>query len=277
MPSPISDAQWHAVRVSLKHAGDRFAELVSSRDPDAKATQDWTVADTAAHVAVIAKLYTAQIGAEETPHPLPSLRSTVLTTTVDTVSDLNATALARFTERDTGRIIEQLQADIDVILRISDGLDPEEPLPWLGDSRVPRAGVLAHLVNELLIHGWDIARWRIPPQDAALFVDLFLVGLLRHDPGHLLANDEPPRERRIAVQFRSDHTNPVTLVLHRGKVTVEDPRDDNDVRLRFDPPTLNLMNFHRVSKARAVLTGKIGISGPKPWLLPRFLKTVRLP
>ncbi|WP_370943138.1 maleylpyruvate isomerase N-terminal domain-containing protein [Amycolatopsis sp. cg5] len=277
MPSPITDVQWQTVRTSLKHTADRFAELVLAREPGAKATQDWTVADTAAHVAVIARLYTAQIGSGAATDPLPSLRSTVLTTTVDTVSDLNAAALAQFTERDTGAIIEQLRADIDVILRVSDGLDPEEPLPWLGDSRVPRAGVLAHLVNELLIHGWDIGRWRIPPEDAALFHDLFLVGLLRHDPGHLLDNDEPPREKRIAVQFRSDHTKPVTLVLHRGKVTVEDPRADNDVRLRFDPPTLSLVNFHRVAKARAVLTGKIAISGPKPWLLPRFLKTVRLP
>ncbi|MFD8500104.1 maleylpyruvate isomerase N-terminal domain-containing protein [Amycolatopsis sp. NPDC059657] len=274
MPSPITDIHWQAVRASLKHTGDRFAELVSASDPDAKATKDWTVADTAAHVAVIARLYAGQVGSGQAPSPL---RAAALTTTVDTVSDLNATALAHFTERDTGRIIERLQSDIDVILQVSEGLDPGEPLPWLGDSRVPRAGVLAHLVNELLIHGWDIGRWPIPPCDAALFFDLFLVGMLRRDSGHLLDNDEPPREQRIAVGFRSDYTKPVTLVLHRGEVTVEEPRDDNDVRLRFDPATLNLMNFHRVGKARAVLSGKIVVSGPRPWLLPRFLKTVRLP
>lgn len=274
MPSPIADLQWQVVRASLKHIGDRFAELVSAGDPAAKATKDWTVADTAAHVAVIAGLYAAQVGSGQTPSPL---RAAALTTTVDTVSDLNAAALTQFAERDTDRIVEKFQSDIDVILQVSADLDPEEPLPWLGDSRVPRAGVLAHLVNELLIHGWDIGRWAIPPRDAALFVDLFLVGMLRHDSGHLLDNDEPPREQRIAVAFRSDYTKPVTLVLHRGKVTAEEPRDDNDACLRFDPATLNLMNFHRVSKARAVLSGKIVVSGLRPWLLPRFLKTVRLP
>jgi len=37
------------------------------------------------------------------------------------------------------------------------------------------------------------------------------------------------------------------------------------------------MLFHRISKARAVLSGKLRISGPRPWLLPGFLRVVRAP
>jgi hypothetical protein len=153
---------------------------------------------------------------------------------------------------------------------------------WLGDSRVPLSGVLSHLINELQIHGRDIARaartpWAIPPREAALFFEVFFVELLRHGVGRLLDNDEPPRDRRIAVGFRSDHTRPVTIVLHKGVVSVEEPGGATDARITFDPVTLNQMLFHRVSKPRAVLTGKIAIRGPRPWLLAPFLRTVRCP
>jgi hypothetical protein len=37
------------------------------------------------------------------------------------------------------------------------------------------------------------------------------------------------------------------------------------------------MLFHRISKPRAVLTGKVVVRGRRPWLLPTFLRTVRCP
>ena len=47
--------------------------------------------------------------------------------------------------------------------------------------------------------------------------------------------------------------------------------------MTFDPATLNLMLFGRISRVRAAVTGKLVISGRRPWLLPTFLRTVRLP
>ena len=42
----------------------------------------------------------------------------------------------------------------------------------------------------------------------------------------------------------------MTIVLHRGLVSVAEQGGDPDVRISFDPPTLNLMMFHRVGKVR---------------------------
>lgn len=39
----------------------------------------------------------------------------------------------------------------------------------------------------------------------------------------------------------------------------------------------NLMLFGRMSRVRAALTGKVLVSGPRPWLLPAFLRTVHMP
>ncbi len=245
-------------------------------------TADWTVADTVAHVVLIAKMYSSMVRPDAAPLLDARAQGQVQKTTVDTVSVLNTLVLKDFPERDLGVLTAELLAAIDEVLRVTEDADPATPLDWLGDSKVPLAGVLAHLVNELQIHGWDIAKavklpWTIPPGDAALFFDLFLVGVLTHDIGHLLDTDEPPRERRIAVAFRSAYTTPVVLVLHRGRVTVEEPGGPVDARISFDPPSLNLMLFHRVGRARSALTRKIVVSGRRPWVLPAFLRVVRLP
>jgi uncharacterized protein (TIGR03083 family) len=272
---PITDEVWSATRAALTVTSARFLDLVTESNARTMATADWTVADTLAHVGSIADMYTRLVRSGDPRH------DNVLTTTVDTVADLNAQVLAQFTERDPATLTERLRADVDDVLTATESADPAAAVPWLGDSRVAICGVFAHLINELHIHGRDIARatgtpWHIPPADAALFFEVFFVEMIRRDVGHLLDNDEPPSDRRIAVEFRSRHTTPVTIVLRRGVVTVEPP-GDADVRISFDPVALNLMLFHRIGKARAALTGKVRVSGRRPWLLPTFLRTVRCP
>ena len=277
----VVSEQWPVVRDALSAATGRFADLVAASDPRALATPDWTVADTAAHVVAIAAIYTTLLAPDGAEVTDPALAERIPTVTVDTVADLNDLALRRFTERDPVALAAMLRSMAASIAEMTAGTDPERTVPWLGGSKVPVAGVLAHLVNEMLVHGWDIARgvgtrWAIPAGEAALFFELFIVGLMRHGVGHLL-DGEPPGERRIAVAFRSRHTTPVTLVLHRGRVTVGEPDEPVDARLRFDPAVLNLVLFGRVSRARAALTGRLRVSGRRPWLLPEFLRTVRLP
>jgi hypothetical protein len=175
-----------------------------------------------------------------------------------------------------------LRDHVDLMLTASRSHDPAETFSWLGGARLPLAGMFAHMVNELLIHGNDIARavqvpWAMPPEDAALFFDLFYVGLVSGNTGRLLDGSKRPLKRRIAVDFRSGYTIPVTLVVCNGKVAIEPAGPRVDATVRFDPAALNMMMFGRISKSRAVLTRKIVISGRRPWLMPAFLRTVRLP
>jgi len=88
--------------------------------------------------------------------------------------------------------------------------------------------------------------------------------------------DRPAHSRRIAVEFRSRYTTPVTLVRDE-KVTVTEAGGTPDVRVHFEPVTLSLTMFGRISRPRAALSGKLRVGGPRPWLLPAFLRTVRLP
>ncbi|CCH33236.1 hypothetical protein BN6_59800 [Saccharothrix espanaensis DSM 44229] len=269
------------VREVLPVVAARFADLVARAPaPGAMATRDWTVADTAAHVTAIAVRYT-EVLAPGGAVPAGEFADHLPDTTVDTITELNNVTLRHFTERDPAVLATVLRSATDTVVALTADTDPKRIVPWLGGSRVPVGGVLAHLVNELLVHGWDVARatgapWPIPPREAAPLFDLFIVGMIRNDVGHLL-DGPPPDDRRIAVAFRSDHTAPVTLVLHRGRVGVQEPGEPADVRVSFDPATLNLVLFGRVGRARAALTGKLRVTGRRPWLLPTFLRTVRLP
>ncbi|GAA3005986.1 maleylpyruvate isomerase N-terminal domain-containing protein [Streptosporangium longisporum] len=282
MAGRTTEDLWREARAALERNGDRFAELVASApDPRAMVTREWTVADTAAHVVTIASYYPSLLG-PGVPDPFPGLADRIHSVDVDTVAELNHHVMKEFTERDPRVLAGHLRRHIGDILRMSENADPGRTVTWLGASRLPVAGLLAHLVNELMIHGRDVARalgapWPMSPRDAALFFDLFLVGLSRNGSGSLLDHGEPPDPRRIAVEFRSRYVTPVTLVLRDGRVTVEEAGSGADVRLRFDPVALNLMLFGRMSRARAALTGKVVVTGRRPWLLPAFLRKVHLP
>jgi uncharacterized protein (TIGR03083 family) len=283
MDASVTERQWKAVRESVRTNLERYCELVASiPDPATKVTAEWSVADTTAHLTTIGFLNTMLLGAAEIPFDMPGLTEVMAGVTVEDVHGLNDQVMSHFTERDPARLTQALREHVDLMMAVAQDRDPAETFSWLGGARLPLAGMFAHMVNELLIHGNDIASavkapWAMPPKDAALFFDLFYVGLASGDSGRLLTESKRPLKRRIAVEFRSGYTNPVTFVVRDGTLTSEPIGPGADARVRFDPATLNMMMFGRISRLQAVLTGKLVITGRRPWLMPAFLRTVRLP
>lgn len=216
----ISDRQWVETRDAMRRAGDRFADLLAAVPaPAAPATRSWSVEQTAAHMVSLAWACETIVEPGSGTGRDAELDSQLRGTQVDTVRDLNDLLLRQYLlERDLAPLAVRLREHVRAVLRATDGRDPTEAVDWLGGSRLPLGGLLAHLTNELLIHGWDISRagslrWDIPPRDAGLFIELFLVGVTSYGYGALLDSTAPPTPRRIAVQFRSRHTIPVTIVL----------------------------------------------------------------
>ncbi|MBP2049809.1 hypothetical protein J2Z21_002745 [Streptomyces griseochromogenes] len=279
----ITSEKWDAARDAVRDVVDRFGSLVECADPRAMATDDWTVMDTAAHVAAIAWLNTSAVVSDDTPLPMPGIREHIAAATVDNIhTGLNSALFHVYPERDPGEVVARLRSSIDEILRLTATADPTRTIGWLGESRIPVAGLVAHLTNELLLHGRDIARavdvpWSIPHAYAAQFFELFLIEIARNGVGHILDDVRRVHQGRIAVEFRSAYTSPVTMVLDTGEVWIEEPSRDNDVRVYFKPAALSLVLFHRVPRARAAMTGSLRIWGRRPWLLGPFLRKVRLP
>ncbi|WP_018658025.1 maleylpyruvate isomerase N-terminal domain-containing protein [Actinomadura flavalba] len=282
-PAPSPPTYWDEIRTSLKETEQRFGRLLCSV-PDAAepATDDWSMADTAAHVAIVAWLATSLTVPGGAPLPVPGLAERRRAANVDDIHELNRIALAHFTERDPEALARMLDEHVDAVLSATSGRDPEETVDWIGGAQVPLCGLLAHLTNELTLHGYDIARragapWPVDPFVAARFLEQFIIGLTRHGPGDLLAGGGKPRDRPITVELHSDHTDPVTLVLADGRVTAEVPGRTPDVRVTCDPTALVMMLFGMRSRTSVLLSRRVRVGGRRPWLLPVFLRTVRVP
>jgi uncharacterized protein (TIGR03083 family) len=280
----VTPRKWAAVRAAVREAGDRFADLIRLvPDPSVLATKDWTIAQSAAHVTGIAWNYTAFVTQDDRPLPIAEVGPYMEASTVYTIhTGLNPVQLRAFPERDPARLADRLRTSIDDLLNVTADDDPERLLGWMGGSRLPLAGVFAHMLNELLVHGWDIARaarvpWPIADEQAALFFELFLVEIIRNGYGHLLDGDRPVRPGRIAVEFRSAWTEPVMIVLESGLATAHEPDGDCDIRIRFRAAAMNLVLFRRIGHARSALTGSLVVWGRRPWLLVPFLRKVRMP
>jgi uncharacterized protein (TIGR03083 family) len=283
-PTRVTPDSWAAVRTAVREAGHRFADLIRSvPDPAAPATKGWSIADIAAHVTGIAWNYTAFLAEDDRPLPIPEVAKAMETVTVDTIrTDLNPVQLRAYPERDPAALADRLCTSVAEVLSLTEDTDPARVVDWMGGARLPVAGVLAHMLNETLLHGLDIARaagtrWPITDEQAVLFFDLFLVEIVRNGYGRLLDDDRPVRPGRIAVEFRSALTEPMTMVLESGLTTAHLPRANPDVRIRFRPVALNLLLFRRIGYARPVLSGSLAVSGRRPWLLAPFLRKLRMP
>jgi hypothetical protein len=189
--------------------------------------------------------------------------------------------LAHLTERTPAALGVQVRDAVGQLLAMSDELDPSRRVSWLGNAQVPVAGWYAHLLNELHLHGRDIAtatgtRWVMPQQDAAMSFEMFLVAMLRGDTGRLLSH-EPMSRSDVAIRFRSRYTAPVVFAVLDGGVVLDPPNRTVDATLFFRPAALMQILFKRLSKTYAALTGQIAVWGRKPWQLPVLLRAVRFP
>lgn len=96
-----------------------------------------------------------------------------------------------------------LRGHINRMLDASAGRDPAATFAWLGGARLPLAGMLAHMVNELLIHGSDIAR--------AL------------NMGRVLKGSKRPVKRRWRPSTSSGSRRATALVIDKARLCGQSP------------------------------------------------------
>ncbi|WP_199444297.1 maleylpyruvate isomerase family mycothiol-dependent enzyme [Umezawaea beigongshangensis] len=279
----LTEHRWHDLRTALAAATERFADLLlSCRDPDLPAIGHWSVAEVAAHAAIVSRMQAGFLRSPAAPLGVPEIDRLLASATLGDFARLNDAALRAFPERSPEVLARDLREGVADVVELSADADPHRSARWLGDSRMPVASLLAHQLNEILLHGWDIARavslpWRVPSAEAALAFEVFLVQLLGGEhTGHLFG-DGSGRGRRLRVEFRSAHTTPVVLVSGEGRVGADPPGGGADARVRFEPGALMLTVFRRTPLARAVATGRIVATGPRPWVAVSYLRRMRTP
>lgn len=273
MTPTTTTVQWDAIRAGLDQTSSRFVELLRSVDNgEARAVGEWTIADTAAHVATLVRFDTYAALGTRPPAELSDLVELANTATPADVVRLNAIALERYTERDLGVLADEIAVGIDELLTASTSLDGTERTSWLGGVNLGVAGVLGHLLSEFLLHGFDIARaaklpWSVPSPEAALTFEVFLTDVLRG------ISDAPPGTN-FACEFHVEGATPAVVVSEAGRLSVEQPGRRVDVRIKGDAAALALVMYGRISPLGPLLRRQIHVFGRRPWRVRQLLRMV---
>ena len=259
MAADIPGPAMRMVRDALAAAGSQFAGMLRlGPDPARPAVGEWSVGETAAHVAGSPLFFLAVARGETEPESL------------EEVAANNAAFLAAERERDPRALAERFADGERALLAYIDGVGGNPTVEVFGGVTAPLSTLLAVELGEVLVHGYDIARaaglaWAISPAHAAATAGGMLP-LLPH-----MVDREAAAGRRAGLELRIRAGERVVLDIDDGVLRVSPSEGQSvDCRLSVDPVAYLLLSFGRIGPLRPMLQGKFSAWGRRPWLAARF-------
>jgi len=265
----------------LRAATDAAERLRSVREPDRRGWGQWNLAELAVHML----------------HVLDFELGTVRGAPVPPVGDF--AALTRYTLgyvdaetcRDPAKIASRIEEVAAEFVALTAGVDPETEYDWLGGARLPLRALHGHVVSELSVHGWDVAKAEgrsptIRRADAVLAIDDFVVPLVAaFARAGSFGGAGAFVDQTRALGFRGVYDVGLTggtrrhFVFADGNLTIAevDPDRRVDCRVRADPASLLLILWGRRSPWPAVVRGRLVAYGRKPWLAARLTSLIHTP
>lgn len=286
-PDFSTDPRWGerlvAARAALAEVGPAFVELLRSvRNPGLRAVGEWSIAEVAAHVSHVCMGDLMVAGTVGSPLPDDLGQGDDVITAAE---DFNSASLAGDPERNLGVLADRIEHSVKEMLDVMGEVRGDEATLWIAGMVIPSSGLVIHVVEELLVHGWDIARaegkpWPIRPDHAALafgFV-IDLLRLARPAARRAFVVQDAARGLRACFEFRLRGQRRDYFVFEDGQVTVEDPSARRvDCHISADPVAGLLVGMGRISQNKPILTGKLFAWGRKPWLSMKFGSLLRNP
>jgi len=159
-----------------------------------------------------------------------------------------------------------VRAGAERLIETAAGLGAEPRQQWFGSVDVSVDFYLAVAINELLVHGLDIARaarrpWPVDRPTAAFIVEAFLPVA----PYYVDHDAARGFNARFELRIRGGPT--AYLTFDNGALSVTTERDGRvDCRISADPWWYLLLAYGRAGQWSAALRGKIRASGRRPWL-----------
>jgi hypothetical protein len=253
----------------------RLTRLIRSIDrPDAHAVGTWTAADVALHLGHVWQVLPALVKGEMEP-PLR---------TVGDLAPLTQTMVQAESGRDLAEVSAGIESAARAFFESLDGRGAGQKSPWLIAGVETTAETFAcHVLNETLIHGFDIARsqrldWPIDRDHAALALMHFVFPMAAMvDPREIVVQ-ERAAGLHACWEIRVRRAGRVFLTLDDGDMRITDsPKRPVDCHLSADPAALFLVMWGRKSQWPSVLTGRLTAWGRRPWLGPRLRSLLRNP
>jgi uncharacterized protein (TIGR03083 family) len=247
----------------LAAAADRVSALLATvDDPSRPAIGAWSIADTAVHLAfVMEHLPNYLLGTEVIPG-----RADEFERLADAHTAANADALKSERERDLASLATRMRTGVDRLIEAAGARDGDEPCQWFGGVDVSVDFYLAVAINELLVHGRDIARaarrpWPVDRSTAALIVEAFLPV----SPNYVDHAEAKGFNGSCELRIRGGST--VYLTYDDGALDVSgERRGPIDCHISADPWVFMLVTYGRVGQWNAALRGKLFTWGRRPWV-----------
>ncbi len=259
-------------RTAIADITPSFVRLVRESAHDGPVVGHWGTAEVACHVCHVVNADTDVLAGR----PLPTAELTPAAVAV-----LTDAMLADDPERDVGVLADRIETLLADFLAVSNAPVSEE-VTWLGGIRLPASAVACHLLEELLVHGFDMATatnraWKIAPAHAALAVAGAAVPILT--AAGPTAFVHPKRAQGFCARFdvRLRGHQRFTFVFDDGLTIGDDTSEPVDAHVSADPVSMLLLMLGRVRPTRAILGGQIAAWGRRPWRLRRMLTVMAPP
>lgn len=270
--------QWEQSRAALKAEVARVTALlraVGAEPSSAPTVGTWNFTDIAVHLSHAWLAMPAKARGDGSEFAkLSDGRGDTLASIWD-LEDLTATAVKADPERDLVALADRIdRCAAEYFARCAGQVEDETHLWMVEGMSLPQSVFTAHLLNETVVHGYDLARaagrpWRVDPAHAALVVECFVMRMLTtFEPTTFVT--ERAAKVRATFELRVRGGGRHHFRFRDGAVYVGPPEGPVDCYLSADPGALLLLIFARHSQWDAIARGKILAWGRKPWLGLQF-------
>lgn len=187
-------------------------------------------------------------------------------------------------ERDLAVLADRIEERAQEYFGECAGHAPDEMRPWLVEgTAVPLSALTGHLLNETVMHGYDMAhaagrKWGIEPAHAAMVVQQFFVPVLQTADPRVFVNSAKAAGLWVTYELRLRGSGRLHFVFHDGSLMVEEPSDRPvDCYISADPTAFVMVYWNRQSQWNAIAKGQLIAWGRKPWLGLKFRSLIRNP
>ncbi|MGH3570435.1 MAG: maleylpyruvate isomerase N-terminal domain-containing protein [Pseudonocardiaceae bacterium] len=290
MRTNTSSAQWQQGLDALRDEVQRVTNLLRSiSEQEVPAVGQWNITEVALHLSQVwivvpglARRDLSQI--HEVVPSLAGVAGDSLIRDMWDLADTTVLAVKSDPERDLTVLADRIEERAQKYLGDSAGHSPDEPRPWLIEgTTVPLSTLTCHLLNETVMHGYDIAhaagrKWRIEPAHAAMVVRQFFAPVIRTCDPRTFVNAEKAAGLQATYELHLRGGDRIHYMFNDGSLTVEEPSTRRvDCHISADPAAFFMVFWQRQSQWNAIAKGQLIAWGRKPWLGLKFRSLIRNP
>jgi uncharacterized protein (TIGR03083 family) len=260
----ITTADWAEARRAVAQAGPRLtAMLRSATKPEAPALGEWDVTGVAAHISHGMDTITAM-----------SRGGGGLIEEIAGLDMLTKVMVAGEGRRSLTELADRIDASVAGFLAAVEdaaATDDTSHVWVVRGTELPLSSLTCHMLNELTVHGRDIAvglglPWAIDKGHAALILQGFVFPALSAIGRDMVVQEKAGDKRaRFEVRLRGDGR--AWAYFDNGDFSVEaSPQGPVDCHLSVDAEAFLLVAWARISQWSAIPKGQLLAWGKKPWI-----------